>query len=89
MTDRINLSVITSAGTVFDKTVSYVNIPTCFGSVGVLSGHAPMMCAVVKGIVRCSFGDGAAVKIAVGDGVADVAHNQVTLLVSRARVMTE
>ena len=89
MTDRINLSVITSAGTVFDKTVSYVNIPTCFGSVGVLSGHAPMMCAVVKGVVRCSFGDGAAVKISVGDGVADVAHNQVTLLVSRARVMTE
>ncbi len=89
MADRINLSIVTSQGSVFEKPVKYVNIPTDFGSLGILADHAPMMCAVSKGVVRCSFGDSGSAKIFVSGGVADIIHNQVTLLVSGAAVKTE
>lgn len=89
MANKIHLSVVTAEGAVFDGMISYVNIPTTFGSLGILSGHAPMVCAVARGIVRCSADDGEPVRIAVGGGVADVNHNQVTLLVSDAKIKNE
>ena len=86
MEDKIRLSVVTATGTVFEKTVNYVNIPTDFGSVGILKGHAPMLCAVSKGVVRCAFGDGGCAKISVSGGVANIADNEVTLLASSAEL---
>lgn len=50
--NKIHLSLVTSDGASFDGAVSYVNIPTAAGSVGVLAGHASMLCAVKR--VRCS-----------------------------------
>lgn len=88
MANQIHLSVVTAEGAVFDRMINYVNIPTAFGSLGILSGHAPMVCAIARGVVKCSDG-GANVKIAVGGGVADVNHNQVTLLVSDAKIKNE
>ena len=52
MADPIKLSVVSQEGTAFERNVNYVNIPTPFGSVGVLSGHAPMLCAVAAGLLR-------------------------------------
>ena len=46
MENMIHLSVVTADGVALDTQVSYVNIPTGSGSVGVLHGHAPMLCAV-------------------------------------------
>ena len=86
--DKINLSVLTAAGTVYEKNVGYVNIPTDFGSVGILKGHAPMFCAVGKGVVRCTFELDKCAKIAVGEGIANIADNNVTLLVSSAEVQS-
>ncbi len=82
--ERIHLSVVTADGSAIDKTVSYVNIPTASGSLGVLSGHASMLCAVSKGVVRYSFSDGRTERIRVGDGIANVNHNEVVILVSGA-----
>ena len=84
--DKIHFSVVTAKGTEFEKNVGYVNIPTDFGSVGILKGHAPMFCAVAKGVAKCRFGENLSAKILVGDGVANVADNEVTLLVSTAEV---
>ena len=85
MSDRIRLSVVTPSGTVFESEVSYVNIPTAFGSLGVLGGHAPMLCAVEKGRLRCTF-DGGEARIYVSSGVANVEKDEVTVLVSEARI---
>ena len=87
--DLFRLSVVTGDGTVFDDQVEYVNIPTGFGSVGVLAGHAPMLCAVAKGIVRAKRGEELAVRIAVGEGVANVAENEATLLISDGKLLEE
>ena len=88
MADKISLSIVTADGVAFEKKVGYVNIPTSFGSVGILSGHAPMLCAVQKGVLRCTFGDNKeSISVQVSDGVANVAENEVTLLVSDAKMI--
>lgn len=82
MADRIKLSVVTSEGDSHEKMVSYVSIPTAFGSVGVLSGHAPMLCAVKSGILKYRVGEDSLFRLSVSDGIANVADNEVTVLVS-------
>ncbi|MDO4973762.1 MAG: F0F1 ATP synthase subunit epsilon [Eubacteriales bacterium] len=81
MAESFRLSVVTGDGTVFVDTVEYVNLPTGFGSLGVMAKHAPMLCAVEKGVVRCTK-DGETIRIRVGGGVASVENNEATLLVS-------
>lgn len=85
MADKISLRIVTPEGTAFEKQVSYVNIPTGFGSVGILANHAPMLCAVRKGVLLCRTEGGEENRVAVGDGVANTAENEVTLLVSNAK----
>ena len=89
MADKIKLSILSREGESFEKQVSYVNIPTEFGSVGVLSGHAPMLCSVAQGVLRFRCGDGETVRVKVGSGIANVEHNEVTLLVASAEIPDE
>ncbi len=83
--NKIHLSLVTSEGSAFDKAVSYVNIPTAAGSIGVMAGHASMLCAVKKGAVRYRCDDGPMQSVLVGDGIANVNNNEVTLLVSKVQ----
>lgn len=85
MEDLIHLSVVTADGVALDTMVSYVNLPAGAGSVGVLHGHAPMLCALSAGLVRYSKADGSTGEIHVGDGVANVGGSEVTLLVSETK----
>ena len=89
MANMFQFSVVTAERTVFEGEVSYVDLPTPYGSVGILARHAPMLCAVEKGIVRCTLEDGGVVRILVGDGVASIADNEVTVLASDGNVLTE
>lgn len=86
MAESFRLSVMTAEGVVFEDTVEYVNIPTGFGSLGVLANHAPMLCAVEKGVLRCKK-EGETLRIRVGVGVANVENNEATLLVSDGEVV--
>ena len=83
------LSIVTAEESVLDAQVSYVNLPTPFGSLGILARHAPMLCAVEKGIVRCKLEGGQSARILVGDGVASVADNELTLLVADGKILEE
>lgn len=80
----IQLSVSTAYGESFSKNVDYVNLPTAFGSLGILRGHSDMLCAVSPGVIRFTAGEEKG-RIAVGEGVATVADNQVIVLVSALR----
>ena len=86
--DRIALHVITGDGPVLEAQVESVNLPTSFGSVGVLAGHAPMLCAVEAGILRCRGSQGEA-RVRISAGVASVEKNEVNVLVSSGQVLTE
>ena len=84
MGDLFRLSVVTGESTVLDTEVRSVNLPMDFGSIGILVNHAPMLCAVSKGIVRGTLSDGSTVRIRVSEGVASVADNELTVLCSDA-----
>ena len=79
MADRIHLQIVTAGGVVFDRMVHVVNLPLENGSIGVLANHAPLMGAVVDGIVTAASDEGEYV-IAVGIGVVNVVNNTVTVL---------
>ena len=88
MAETFRLSVVTGEGTVLEDEVSYVNLPTSYGSVGILAHHAPMLCAVEKGVLRCTR-NGEAVRVRISGGVASVDNNEVTVLVSDGKIMEE
>ncbi|MBO5556691.1 MAG: F0F1 ATP synthase subunit epsilon [Oscillospiraceae bacterium] len=81
------LDVVTADSTVFSGQVDALNLPTPFGSVGILAEHAPMLCAVAQGILRATLTEGGLLRIRVGDGVANVADNEATVLLSRAEIL--
>lgn len=86
MEKKLRLCVVTQDATVFDSDVNYVNIPTTNGSLGILTGHCPMVCSVGRGVIRCGFvGEGGAV-IEVAGGIAEVSNNTVTVLATDAKV---
>ena len=87
MADKIHLTVVSPSSTVIDTMVSYIRIPTDFGSVGVLNGHAPMVCSMDAGIVRVKYGDDQTASIRVSKGIADISDNEATLLVSEAEIV--
>lgn len=84
MKDGIHLEIATAGGSVYDDMVSYVELPFSGGSVGILKDHAPMLGAIEDGVVTARKENGAAEFIAVNLGVANVVHNEVTLLVRTA-----
>ncbi|HCO51220.1 MAG TPA: ATP synthase F1 subunit epsilon [Oscillibacter sp.] len=84
MKDGIHLEIATAGGSVYDDMVSYVELPFSGGSVGVLKDHASMLGAIEDGVVTARKENGATEFIAVNLGVANVVHNEVTLLVRTA-----
>ena len=86
--DAISLHVLTGDGPVLDQMVESVNLPTSFGSVGVLRGHAPMLCNLEEGILRCRSGGGI-LRLYISAGIASVEHNEVNVLVSAAKILEE
>ena len=53
----IQLSVSTAYGEGFSRNVDCVNLPTAFGSLGILRGHSDMLCAVSAGVIRFTAGE--------------------------------
>lgn len=89
MEDRIHLQIVTAEGTKYENHVRAVTLPLTGGACGILAGHAPLMGAVIDGVVHCTFGENEHAYIAVGLGVANVVHNEVTLLVRAAEPAAE
>lgn len=90
MTNELfHLSVVTGDATVLDTEVLAVKLPTSFGSVGILARHAPMLCAVSRGELRCTLPDGTGVRVRVSEGVACVDNNELTLLCADAAAAEE
>ena len=82
--DRIHLQIATTCGPVYDDHVRSIQLPLEDGYLGVMANHAPLLCAVVEGVVRASKADGTSRYIAVTHGLAHVADNFVSVLVNAA-----
>ena len=86
MADRIHLKVVTPGGVTLEQDTNYVNLPTPEGSVGVLANHAPMLCAVGAGRLKCRF-EGGELSVSVSGGVASVQDNELTVLTEKAELL--
>ena len=80
--DRIHLLLAASDGTKWERMVSSVTLPGAQGSLGILPGHAPMLCALDEGTVFCRNEAGERFRFRISAGIANVAENEVTLLLA-------
>lgn len=86
--DGIKLYVLTADGPVLERTVESVNLPTAFGSVGVLKGHADMLCNLEAGILRLRCEEGT-MRLRISSGIASVEKNEVNILVSSGQILED
>ena len=77
------LSILSPSGKAFDGDADAVTVPGREGNLGVLYQHAPMIAALRPGVstVRA---DGEVAIFYTGEGVIEVSHGEVSLLVDEA-----
>lgn len=83
MADTLHLEIVTAGGAAVDTQAQQVTLPLADGEAGILPGHAPLLGALVSGVVRYTFG-GAEHYCAVSPGTVNVAANTVTVLARTA-----
>ena len=86
--DKISLHVLTADGPILERMVESVNLPTAFGSVGVLKGHADMLCNLEAGVLRLRCEEGT-MRLRISSGIASVEKNEVNILVSSGQVLED
>ena len=86
--DGISLHVLTADGPVLERMVESVNLPMDFGSLGVLKGHADMLCNLEAGILRLRCEEGT-MRLRIGAGIASVEKNEVNILVSSGQILED
>lgn len=83
MTDTLHLEIITAGGAVVDTQATQVTLPLADGEVGILPGHAPLLGALMCGVVRYTTA-GKEHYCAVSPGTVNVAAGNVTVLARTA-----
>ena len=83
MADTLHLEIVTAGGAAVDTQAQQVTLPLADGEAGILPGHAPLLGALVSGVVRYTSG-GAEHYCAVSPGTVNVAANTVTVLARTA-----
>ena len=83
MTDTLHLEIITAGGAVVDAQAAQVTLPLADGEAGILPGHAPLLGALVCGVVRYTAA-GKEHYCAVSTGTVNVAAGNVTVLARTA-----
>jgi len=84
----IKVSVISPERTLFEGEVDSLVAPAFDGEVGILTGHAPMMTLLGRGVLRLSGAAGAAAtRFQVEGGFLQVVDNQVRVVTERATAL--
>ena len=83
MADTLHLEIVTAGGAAVDTQAQQVTLPLADGEAGILPGHAPLLGALVSGVVRYTSG-GAEHYCAVSPGTVNVGANTVTVLARTA-----
>lgn len=83
------LSVVTPEREIFNAPVDSLQAPGMEGSFGVLANHAPMVAALLPGLVRITDADGRELRLFVGGGFFQVSGNTAQLLADSAEFATD
>lgn len=79
----LTVSVISPEAIVFEGTTDAVTAPAFDGEVGILTGHAPMMTLLGRGVLRVGSGSDAR-RFNVEGGFLQVVDDQVRVVAERA-----
>ncbi len=85
----LHLEIVTPQGSVVATDAHQVILPGKLGEFGVLEGHIPFLSALRPGIVRYTDEDGAARRMAVGSGFAEVGASEKVLILSDLHALPE
>lgn len=89
MAGTLSIRVITPERILLDTTCSSVSFPTVDGSVGVLSGHAPMVAAIGVGELAYKSESGSEDSVFVAGGFAEVRDNVVRIVTDTSEPASE
>ena len=78
----LNVSVISPEAVLYEGTTDSVVAPAFDGDVGILTGHAPMMALLGKGVLR--LGTGGSQRFNVEGGFLQVVDNNVRVVTEKA-----
>ena len=81
----LTVTVISPEAVLFEGDTDSVVAPAYDGEVGILTGHAPMMTLLGKGMLRLGTGGGSR-RFSVEGGFLQVVENQVRVVTERAAV---
>lgn len=79
----LTVTVISPEAVLFEGTTDSVVAPAYDGEVGILTGHAPMMTLLGKGVLRVG-NEGSARRFSIEGGFLQVVENQVRVVTERA-----
>lgn len=80
----LTVTVISPESVLFEGTSESVVVPAFDGELGILTGHAPMMTLLGKGMLRVGDG-GSARRFSIEGGFLQVVDNQVRVVTERAQ----
>jgi F-type H+-transporting ATPase subunit epsilon len=83
----LNVSVISPEAILYQGPTDSIVAPAFDGEVGILTGHAPMMTLLGKGVLRLSESGTGERKFSVEGGFLQVADNVVRVVTERAAVI--
>jgi F-type H+-transporting ATPase subunit epsilon len=83
----LTVSVISPERTLFEGQADSLVAPAFDGEVGILSGHAPMMTLLGRGVLRLSGAAAGEARFAVEGGFLQVADDAVRVVTERASAL--
>lgn len=84
----LKLEIVTPERRILDTEVDSVTVPTASGEAGILPSHAPLISAVVPGILAYAI-KGTTDRLAVSGGFVEVSTDRVSVLVDTAETAGE
>ncbi|HEX7021134.1 MAG TPA: ATP synthase F1 subunit epsilon [Gemmatimonadaceae bacterium] len=83
----LNVSVISPEAVLYEGTAESVVAPAFDGELGILTGHAPMMTLLGKGVLRLTEGGAGARRFSVEGGFLQVTDNMVRVVTEHAAAL--
>ena len=80
MADPVTLTVLTQEGVALEERTRSIIAPGEAGYLGILANHAPLVTTLAPGKLSWRGPDGGWRARAIGEGLLEVVHNQVTIL---------
>lgn len=80
----MRLTILTPEKELFSGSVKSVKVPGSGGQFEVLSGHAPIVSSLDKGVVRVVDGKGEKQEYTIEKGFIEVLRNEVSVLVTES-----